>query len=172
MRIVTLGIFWTLLIDLLAWVIIHFALAYLSLRVPHHLLNHRRWLFRTRPWELEGELYDKLFRVRSWKSKLPSGGKVVGSGFSMDRIESMEHEYLNRWVLETCRSELYHLVSIFPSLLFFLWNPPAAGFGMILYSLIFNLPLVIVQRHNRPRFLAAIAEAEQELPSAAPLGSG
>lgn len=162
MRIITLPSLWTVIIDFIAWGIIHSVIGYLALWFPPHVLDHRRWLFRTRPWELEGELYDKLFRVRSWKSKLPSGGKLVGSDFSMDRIESRQHEHLKRWVLETCRSELCHLISIFPSLLFFLWNPPEAGFCMILYALLFNVPLMIVQRHNRPRFLAAMAEVEGE----------
>ena len=78
----------------------------------------------------------------------------------MDRIRSRRPEHLRRWVIETCRSEFCHWIAIAASPLFFLWNRPAVGFVMIIYSLLFNLPLVIVQRHNRPRFLAAVARTE------------
>lgn len=40
-----------------------------------------------------------------------------------------------------------------PAPLFFLWNRPAVGLGMIVYALAFNLPLVAIQRYNRPRLL-------------------
>ena len=159
MRVVYLPTVWTVIVDSVAWVVIQVGFAFLSKGFSSSLLDHTRWLYRTRPWELGGEIYDKLFRVRSWKSKLPSGGKVVGTGFSMDHIESKELEHLTRWVLETCRSELVHWLAIVPSVLFFVWNPPVAAWLNTLYALLFNLPLVIVQRHNRPRFVESIAEA-------------
>ena len=158
MRLIYLPTVWTVIVDSVAWIVIQVGLAFLSKGFSPSLMDHTRWLYRTRPWERGGEIYDKLFRVRRWKSKLPSGGKVVGTGFSMDRIESQDLEHLTRWVLETCRSELVHWLAIFPAVLFFLWNAPVAAWLNVLYALLFNLPLIIVQRHNRPRFLASIED--------------
>ena len=155
MRVIYLPTIWTIVLDSIAWATIQPGIAYLSLRFPAAVLEHRLWPYRTRAWERGGAIYDQLFRVKAWKARLPSGGGMLG-GFSMTRMVSHDVAHLERWVLETCRSELCHWVAIAPALLFFLWNPPAVGIVMIVYALAFNLPLVIVQRRNRPRLLALI----------------
>lgn len=38
-----------------------------------------------------------------------------------------------------------------PAFLFFIWNPLWAGFIMIAYAILANLPFILTQRYNRPR---------------------
>lgn len=59
-------------------------------------------------------------------------------------------------MIETQRAEWTHWVSMLPAPLFFIWNPVWAGWLMILYALIANLPFIIIQRYNRPRLLKLI----------------
>ena len=160
MRVIYLPTFWTIIVDCIAWAIIQPGIAYLSIKLPPSVLDHRLWLFKTRAWEKEGKVYQELFHVKWWKSWLPTGGPLFPGGFPMKRLESRDPAYLRAWVLESCRAELCHWVAILPAFLFFLWNRPAVGVVMILYAIAFNAPLIIVQRHNRPRLLAILRKRE------------
>lgn len=146
---------WTIVLDCIMWTVIYFSVGFLCTRIPVRFLAKDMWLFRTRRWEQQGELYHRLFGVRYWKKKLPSGSRLFG-GFDMRSIASYDIPYLERWIVETQRSELCHWILIAPALLFFLWNPPEVGYGMIVYAVLFNFPMIVVQRHNRPRLQALL----------------
>ncbi len=156
MRLIYLPRFWTIVVDSIAWAVIQTGIAYLAVQLPASLFDHRAWLFRTRAWERGGAIYQDLFRVKQWKTRLPTGGALFAGGFSMKRLASWDRDYLERWVLESCRSELCHWVAMLPAPLFFLWNPIPVGVVMIVYAIAFNVPLVLVQRYNRPRLLALV----------------
>jgi glycosyl-4,4'-diaponeurosporenoate acyltransferase len=149
--IIRLPTLWVILLDCVAWAAIQMGIAYLATRWPRRLLNPRSWLLRTRSWEDGGSIYQRTLRVRSWKTRLPSGGAWFRGGFSMRRLEARDTEYLQTWVLESCRAELCHWVALLPSALFFLWNLPWVGLIMIAYAITFNAPCIIVQRYNRTR---------------------
>ena len=70
----------------------------------------------------------------------------------------MSHDvsYLKLFLLETCRAELNHWIIIVFALAFFLWNLFHIGLIMILYVLLENLPLIMVQRYNRNRLALVI----------------
>ncbi len=171
MRVFDLPIGWTVVLDSVAWAILQPTIAYLMIRLPDSVLDPEQWLYRTRAWERGGSIYQRLFRVKVWKSWLPSGGPVFRGGFSMRRIVSHDREHLRRWVRETCRAELTHDIALASSVLFFLWNPPWLGIVMVLYAVITNVPCIIVQRYNRPYFLRLLSDrqgpAGQQLPTGA-----
>ncbi len=156
MRLVHLSLFWTLALDCIAWAIIQPSVAYLAIKVPPPLLDHRRWLYRMRGWEKEGTIYQDLFHVKAWKSRLPDAGLVFRDTFSKKQILSSDPQYIQRWVQESCRAELCHWAAMLPALLFLLWNPPHLAIAMLIYAILFNAPLIIVQRHNRPRLLTLL----------------
>ena len=158
MRVIHLPLFWTIIVDCIAWAIIQPGVAYLSMRFPPSLLDHQRWLYRTRSWERGGDLYRDLFAVRKWKWRLPSGGTLF-QGFSMVQVHSREQDYLWAWVAETCRAELCHWLAILPGSLFFLWNPFWVGVAMVAYTVAFNAVPIIAQRYNRPRLLSILRKA-------------
>jgi len=147
---------WLVLLNGIAWVAVHLGVAYLCCRIPARWLDHRRWLFRTRRWERGGAVYQSVLHIKKWKSLLPSGGAIVGTGFSLAHIESRDRDYLQRWVLESCRAEITHWLAMAPLLLFVLWNPPVGIAANAVYAIAANVPCVLVQRHNRPRVLATL----------------
>lgn len=151
---------WTVLLDSAVWAAIQTSLAFLCSRLPASALDPRSWLFRTRSWEREGALYERLFRVRRWKSLLPSGGPAFG-GFSMKRFESRERGYLQRWLWETCRAEMMHWLSFVSSGLFFLWNPAWLGSVIVLCSAAANMPCIVAQRHVRPRIATILGVSDR-----------
>ncbi|MHB0856368.1 MAG: glycosyl-4,4'-diaponeurosporenoate acyltransferase CrtO family protein [Anaerolineae bacterium] len=156
MRLVTLPTVWTVALDFVAWFIIHLGVAYLSLKLPDRLLDHHLWLYRSRPWERGGSIYQRLLHVRRWKRWLPDGAALFGRAVDK-RIRSRRDDHLETWILESCRAELCHWMAIAPALLFFLWNPPGVGVFMVVYAIGFNTPCIIAQRYNRPRVLRTLA---------------
>ena len=157
---IDLPIGWTIVVDSIAWAVIHLTIGYLCLRLPGSVLDARRWLFQTRKWEKGGAIYERLFLVKRWKSLLPSGGTVFRGGFSMKHIASRRKEYLERWRGETCRAELTHWIALTSSGMFFLWNPAGLGFVMVFYAVAANMPCMIVQRYNRPRIIGILCKKE------------
>ncbi len=97
-----------------------------------------------KPWQ-------QLFAVKGWKHLILDGNNIIQIGFSKKRLASHEMDYLQQFLLESRRAELTHWISILPAPLFFLWNPMWAGLVMIGYAILFNAPIIIVQRYNRPR---------------------
>jgi glycosyl-4,4'-diaponeurosporenoate acyltransferase len=148
--------YWLVVVNSVAWLLVYVGLGNLSQRWPDSICSDQRWLFRTRPWEREGAIYDDVLGVKRWKSALPSGATLFRSGFSLTRVLSQDCAYLKRWVRESCRAELTHWLAMLPLPLFFLWNPTAGDVLNVAYALAFNVPCILVQRYNRPRLLAIL----------------
>ena len=151
MRLIHLPTFWTIFLDILAWGIIQTMVGWLGMHLPKALIQPSRFLFQTFVWEKDGRIYQALFMVKSWKGNLPYGGSLFQSRFTMRTLGEVSVNHIDRWILETCRSELTHWLAILPAALFFFWNETWVGWVMVIYALIFNLPLIVVQRYNRPR---------------------
>ncbi len=153
MRIIHLNNLWTVIIDCIAWFILHMSIAYGATLLPVKLFNEQMWLYRIRKWEKAGKLYNALFGIESWKDKLPDGASWFSQGFAKKGLAQNNDLYLDRFVKETCRGEFAHWMVILVSPLFFLFNPWYAGVIMIIYALLANMPCIIVQRYNRPRLI-------------------
>jgi glycosyl-4,4'-diaponeurosporenoate acyltransferase len=121
--------------------------------------RERSFLFRIRSWEESGVLYRTL-GVREWKELKADRAGIFQDGFRKRRMHEHDEFYLKRFILETCRAELVHWVILAETLLFFLWNPLSAALLMIPFSLLINLPCIMVQRYNRPR-LRRLLDLEQ-----------
>jgi glycosyl-4,4'-diaponeurosporenoate acyltransferase len=152
MRVIELPTVWTLLIDIAAWLILHVATAYITFKMPDRFFDKDIGFYRTRPWEKGGQFWQNVFRVRIWKKWLPDGASIAGHGFIKKRLLSANSAGLEKYILESRRAELTHVLAMIPALLFFLWNPWVAGLAMICYAILINGPCLIAQRYNRPRF--------------------
>ena len=153
MRLIHLPTFWTILIDIVAWLEIHMGVAHIMVRIPAYRFDPANRLFRIRPWEKAGRIYHDLFKIKIWKKYLPDGSPLLGEkGFPKKKLLSRDHDYFAAFLQETCRAELTHLVIALFAPLFFLWNSIAVGLIMIFYAAAENLPLIMAQRYNRCRF--------------------
>jgi len=141
----------TITIDVIAWLIIHMGVSYIMSRQPLSSFNSDSWLYRKRVWEKNGRFYERLFRLKSWKRKLPDGAAIFKNGFKKKRLKGTEKEYLNAFIQETCRAELTHWIVFLFGPLFLIWNLWWVGIVMIVYATIANIPCVITQRYNRIR---------------------
>lgn len=152
MRLLYFPTFWTILIDFLAWLLIHLLVVAIMVRLPARRFDPNGWLYRGRKWEDGGEVYQQLFKIKRWKRHLPDGERVLGRfGFQKKRLKGSTPEYYRVFLIETCRAELTHWIIILFAPFFFLWNRPGVGLFMIFYALVENIPFIITQRYNRYR---------------------
>ena len=151
MRRIFLPTMQTIILDIVMWVIFHFSIGYLSARIPIQKFNPDNFLFKTHKWEKNGLIYDKIFKVKSWKGIIPSGAALYTDAYEVRHINDFSVENLKVWVQESCRSEFCHILMIFPGFLFFLWNSIEIGWVMVGYAVLNNIIPIIMQRYNRPR---------------------
>ena len=163
MQIIFLDTVETIIVDVVAWLIFHLGIGYGSSKIPLEKLNPERKFFHTYKWEQGGAIYDKLFKVRSWKQLIPNGSALYKGAFSIRRLPAEnDPEYLQRWLKESVRAEICHWLMILPGFLFFLWNTVLVGWLMVLYAFLNNLVPIVMQRFNRPRMRKLLKMIERQ----------
>ena len=151
MRVFHFTLLWTVVVDCIAWFLIHMGVSYIMTQMRLEYFNPQSWIFRRRGLENDGRIYEGIFFVKKWKSLLPEGAVLFAQGFRKKRLKGKNTEYFRMFVAETCRSEGVHWVTMIFAPLFFLWNPFWVGVSMMLYAVIVNAPCIITQRYNRIR---------------------
>lgn len=140
---------WTALLNIALWPIVHLSAAWLFTHMPRAWFSADDFLFKPRGWEQDGQIYNKTFAIKWWKSKVPDGAAWFSAGFPKKKLRDRNSEYLQIFVKETCRAESAHWATMLVTPLFFIWNPPWANYVMIGYGVLANLPCIIIQRYNR-----------------------
>ncbi len=145
-----------ILCNIIGWALVSWGSSRITWHYPERFLNPNAFMFRTRPWEDNGWIYRRILRVHRWKEHLPEDVILFPAGFPKRRLRGTDPDYLERFILETCRAELTHWIPLVAWPLFWIFNPLRVMPFMLLYALLSNLPCVIVQRYNRPRLLRAL----------------
>lgn len=153
MQIFHLSEAWMVVLFFILWPVFQVSAALLCLKIPDRYFSPKGFIFKERKWEKGGAFYEKVFKVRKWKRFLPDGGAVIKSGYRKRHLTDYSKENLERFLIESCRAELTHLLAILPFWIFGLFAPPIFILYMFIYALAVNLPCMIAQRYNRPRFL-------------------
>lgn len=152
MRILFLSDEITLLLFFIIWPAIQVGGALLALYIPDRFYSIKRLIFKTHRFEKNGQIYQTLFRVKKWKHLLPDGASVwKKKGYQKKHIQSFDVDNLEKFLIESCRAEMTHIIPILFFWVFFLITTPLISWIMLGYSLIVNLPCMIAQRYNRPR---------------------
>lgn len=151
MPLIQLPHLWIVFVNIAAWTFFHLFISLVCLNISRDFFFRNHPLFGIYGWEKEGKIWDNLFRVKAWKGRLIDGSSVLGKGYTKKKLHGTTPDDLRIFAAETKRAEFTHWLCIWPAPLFFLWNPQWAGWIMVLYALLFNLPFIIVQRYNRGR---------------------
>lgn len=112
-------------------------------------------------WEKNGKIYDRLFQIKRWQSRVPDMSKLFPGLMQRKKVTAHFQSELPLMIRETCIAELIHVLLCF-LILPCLWIWP--GWGGILFTLLYilgNLPFVMIQRYNRPRLLR-VAEKQHK----------
>lgn len=150
----------TILLDINAWLVVHLSLGFISSKLPLDWLNPNQRFFKTFSWEKDGEIYQRIFHIRSWKRFIPGFSRLHRGAFSIQNLPTYDSAYLEIWLKESVRAEICHWAMIIPCFLFFLWNNFALALGMVGYAFLNNMFPIIVQRYNRPRMRKLLAHLE------------
>ena len=141
----------TILIDIAAWFAIHMGVSYFMTHISLSSFNAGFWLYKQRKWEKDGRIYERIFRLKKWKERLPDGAALFKEGFEKKHLRKLDNEYLDNFIRETCRAELTHWIVLLFGPVFLVWNLWWVGIVMIVYAISANLPCIISQRYNRIR---------------------
>lgn len=137
------------LTNFLYWPVVQLIIAKWVLRSPWQNWNPRTPFFR--PWSWETPEFYQLLAIRHWKRYLPDGARWIGSDFRKDGSSLREPDQIERFISEVCRGEFAHWVMLAFAPLPFLWNPAWAGWVMLGFGVLANLPCVLAQRYHRLR---------------------
>ncbi|MEM7603414.1 MAG: hypothetical protein AAF357_18625 [Verrucomicrobiota bacterium] len=158
---VDLSNLWIVILNVIGIPAIHLGISWLYTQMARDRFNPESALFRHRPWEDGGHIYQKLFQVRRWKRLLPDAAPWF-DGFAKGKLSDKDPVYLRAFVGETCRGEAAHYAQIPGILLTLIWNPwPVAAIVMIVYAFLSNLPCLILQRFTRARMRGLLSEVEE-----------
>ncbi|TDM12743.1 glycosyl-4,4'-diaponeurosporenoate acyltransferase [Macrococcus lamae] len=139
------------LLNAVAWGTINLANSLMMSKVPTEFFIKAKPFFKDFKWECGGEVWNRLFRVKTWKHKLPDGTLFIKSGHNKSHLPNHQNTTFETFLIEMRRAEMTHWFTICFSFLFFLWNPRWAAVLNIMFGIVSNFPFIIAQRYNRPR---------------------
>ncbi len=139
----------TILINIILAAIWHFVTYVLCIYIDTGFFDASKKYYRSRKWENDGKIYNDVLKINRWKDLLP---QYVGKdGFSKSHLTDVSVEYLDEFIMETCRGEWNHAMNCLFAVVLFAINSFPTAVILTLLLLVGNAPFVIIQRYNRFR---------------------
>lgn len=138
-----------LLINLLLGAVWHYATFFLCISINTGFFNPKRKIYQSHKWEKDGKFYSNVLKINKWKDFLPQ--HIGKDGFSKDHIDDVSIEYIDEFIMETCRGEWNHSMNCLFSIALLLMNNLWMGIILSILLLIGNVPFAVIQRYNRFR---------------------
>ncbi len=167
MRPIVLDPWVAVVVDVVAWAVVHASTGYLVHRIDRRRFAADTFLTRPRKFEAGGHVYVRWLRIKRWKKWLPEAGAFFAGGFDKRSLRGTNDASLRRAAEETRRAEWGHALAASCSPLFFLWNPWPVGVVMLGYAVVSNGPCVAAQRYNRVRFVRILEKRAVSRPGPA-----
>ena len=141
----------------------HLVLFFWCLKAPDATFDASKSRYVARPWEHGGRWYRDTLKIQVWKDRLP---QHIGKGFSKKHFTDTSVEYLDEFIMETCRGEWMHLKNCICAIVVLIVDPILIGLIMTMFIFMANLPFAVVQRYNRFRLQVLRKRRMRELGSA------
>ncbi|HKK96501.1 MAG TPA: hypothetical protein VJ916_09350 [Anaerovoracaceae bacterium] len=141
----------TIAISFILWPTFQFIASRIANKLPISFYNDNNVLFKTKKWEKGGSFYQTYFRIKSWKEYMPDSSFFNKNKYAKKRITDFSDENLYRFLIESRKAELVHILSVLPFWVWIIISRVEVMLLMLLYALIANIPCIIIQRYNRPR---------------------
>ncbi len=151
MQIIFLSPLKTIILCFVMWFIIEVTIGFICTKIPEKYFSINKFYFKTYHWEKKGRIYDDIFKVKKWKKHLIDGAALFKNGYRKKHITDMSTENLEKFIIESCRAELVHVLCILPFFVFGFFTAFPIVLYMLIYALIINVPCILAQRYNRPR---------------------
>lgn len=144
----TVEIIMTNVLLILFW---HFMMFCACKLLGQDFFDYNKYTYAIKYWEDNGKWYSKRLKIKLWKDKLPQ--YVSRNGFSKKSFSSLNLEYIDNFIQETCRAEWVHKRCAWSIVPVFLLNNFAIGTVLSGLLLLIHLPFICIQRYNRIRLL-------------------
>ena len=106
-------------------------------------------MYQIKSWERSGKFYVRVLKIKKWKDLLPQYSSK--GGFSKKNLESTTEQYIEQFILETCRAEWAHTMGLFIFIPILFLNDLSTGIALTTAIFIVQLPFIFIQRYNRIR---------------------
>lgn len=117
-------------------------------------------LFRSFMFEKEGKLYKKI-GIHKWQNRVPDMSRIFKNIMPVKKMDKDVREKLPDMIRETCVAELIHVLLCFSGLYCIrIWNGTGGKIIAIL-NVLGNIPFILIQRYNRPRFLCLLRKLKE-----------
>jgi glycosyl-4,4'-diaponeurosporenoate acyltransferase len=120
-------------------------------KLPRSTFDPALGRFAPKAWENGGRWYRDKLKIQFWKDKVPQ--HVGKDSFSKEHLLDVSVEYLDEFIVETCRGEWMHKRSCICAVITLLINPLFVGLVFSFLIFLGNAPFAIIQRYNRFRLL-------------------
>lgn len=160
-------------LDMLMWNIIlagvwHVVTFLSCQKLPDSIFDASKNRYTAKQWERGGRWYRDNLKIQCWKDRVP---QYIGKGgFSKRHFTDDSIEYLDQFIMETCRGEWMHFKNCLCVIVTIIIDPLLVGMLFSLLILIGNLPFAIIQRYNRFRLQTLRKRRIHELSGANDLG--
>lgn len=138
-----------LLINIVLGAVWHYLIFFLCVSINTTAFDANRKIYQPHKWERDGKFYNDVLKINKWKDFLPQ--HIDKDGFSKNHIDDVSIEYLDEFIMETCRGEWNHTMNCMFSVILFFLNGFTMALILSLCLLIGNLPFAVIQRYNRFR---------------------
>lgn len=129
----------------------HLVVFLICIRMPKSSFDPEKERYAPKQWEHGGRWYRETMKIQVWKDRVPQ--HIGKNGFSKRHLTEMSIDYLDAFILETCRGEWMHLKNCICAIVTLLINPLLVGIIMSFLIMLANVPFAAVQRYNRFRLL-------------------
>ena len=139
----------TILLNILLGALWHYATFFICIFRDTASFSPDKKMYRMRKWENGGRFYSDVLKINQWKDLLPQ--HIGKDGFSKDHLDDITIEYIDRFIMETCRGEWNHRMNCWFFVIIMLMNSFFMGLILTFFLFLGNLPFVFIQRYNRFR---------------------
>ncbi len=157
------SVFFATLISIALAYLIDLIVSAIVMLLPKNFFNPKNKVFKVFSWERK--FYEKI-KIRAWKGLIPIGKGPLGLGLRKDiLIDKNNINYLNRFLIESCRAETMHFYSVFLGFLILLLgkNYLSITIPVAFVNAFLQLLPFMVQRYLRPKLLIALKRAEKQI---------
>lgn len=143
-------------LNMLVWNIVivglwHVAVFLICVKMPKSAFDPTKGRYAPKEWEHGGRWYRDTLKIQIWKDRVPQ--HIGKNGFSKRHLTEMSIDYLDQFILETCRGEWMHMKNCICAIVTLLINPLLVGIVVTFLIMLANAPFAAVQRYNRFRLL-------------------
>lgn len=118
--------------------------------------------YRSFGFEKDGAIYEKL-KIKSWQNKALDMSKILPGIMPAKKLDkALDSKYIERMLRETCVAEFIHmLLCILGIYTFKIWRGLGGFLVFSVYTLLGNLPYILIQRYNRPKLQRLLIKVKQ-----------